>query len=82
MIQPKPMLGTVHGSRIDLDEPLGLAEGQRILVEVRSADEFSADESAVRRCAGSLAGLPDTVDDDLRVILDARKESSFREIDP
>jgi hypothetical protein len=78
----KPMLGTAYGNRIDLDEPLGLDNGQRIVVEVKLSNDDSANERGLRRLAGSLADLPNTVDNDLREILAARKDSSFREIEP
>jgi hypothetical protein len=78
---PKPILGTAHGDRIELDEPLGFDDGQRIVVEIKSTVDDADSQHAVRQLGGALADLPVTVDEHLHEILAARKDSSFREID-
>ena len=76
----KTMTGIIHGKTIELDEPPGLADGQRVEIEVKPTREDSSDESVLRRCAGSLADMPDSVDEDLQTILDSRKDARFREV--
>jgi hypothetical protein len=74
------MTGIIHGKTIELDEAPGLADGQRVEIEVKSTQEESGAEAVLRRCAGSLADMPDSVDADLQAILDARKDARFREV--
>ncbi len=74
--------GVIHEKTIELDEPLDLTDGQRVEIVVRSPQEAAIDEDAMRRCAGLLADMPDSVDSDLQTILDSRKEVRFREASP
>ncbi len=76
----KVMTGVIHGKIIELDQSPNLVDGQRVEIEVRSPQQASAGEVELRRCAGALADMPDSVDDDLQTILAARKDARFREV--
>ena len=76
----KIMTGIIQGKTIELDQPPGLTDGQRVEIEVKSTQEDSIGEAVLRRCAGSLADMPDSVDEDLQGILDSRKDARFREV--
>ena len=67
--------GVVHGGKLELDEPLGLEEGQRVKVVVQPVRQAPPGRDAserwgdgLRRCAGAFAD-DWTVEDDK--ILDA-----------
>jgi hypothetical protein len=49
--------GVVHGGKIELDEPLGLEEGQRVKVRVQPVNQAPDERwgDGLRRCAGALA---------------------------
>ena len=77
----KTVHGIVHGKTIELDEDLGIAEGQsvEVTVEVLSTKERWGD--GLRRCAGALAD-DWTAEDDriLEMIHQDRKRETRREI--
>jgi hypothetical protein len=47
--------GTVHGRTIELDEDLGLAEGQAVEIQVKVIPQPTQWGDGLRRCAGALA---------------------------
>jgi len=76
----KTMTGIIQGKTIELDQLPGLTDGQRVEIEVKSTQEDPTGEAVLRRCAGSLADMPDSVDADLQAILGSRKDARFREV--
>jgi hypothetical protein len=47
--------GVVHGKTIQLDEDLGVAEGQQVEVQVRLVTAAAHSGDGLGRCAGALA---------------------------
>jgi hypothetical protein len=73
--------GKAHGNRIELDEDLGLSEGQEIEVQVRVVATPTRWGDGLRRCAGALANEWTEEDDRiLQEIHDDRKRDTRREI--
>ena len=68
--------GIVRGKTIELDESPGLADGDRVRVELETAQDQKNWEEKAKNLAGSLADLPDSVDEDMDVILTLRKTAS------
>lgn len=54
----KTLHGIVHGKTIQLDEELGLAEGQHVEVQVKIAPAVSPKWDGLRSIAGALADDP------------------------
>jgi len=78
----KTVHGIVHGKTIELDEDLGVAEGQEVEVQVTIIPTSPGTEpwgEGLRRCAGALAGIPE-LDEDMEQILRERKTAKFREV--
>ena len=50
--------GVVRGKTIQLDEDLGVAEGQQVEVQVRVVAAAANSGDGLRRCAGALADDP------------------------
>ena len=50
--------GTVHGRTIELNEDLGLAEGQRVEIQVTTLPENPQRGDGILRTAGALADDP------------------------
>ncbi len=78
----KVTTGVIHEKTIELDEPLDLTDGQRVEIVVRLPQDAVLGEDELRRCAGSLADMPDSVDSDLQMILNGRRDVGFREVSP
>ena len=73
--------GTVHGKTIELDEDLGVAEGQEVELQVRVVPSTKTWGEGLRRCAGALAN--EWTDEDDRIlneIYQDRKRETRREI--
>ena len=51
--------GTVHGKTIELDEDLGVAEGQAVEVQVKIVSPSRAWGEGIRRSAGGWADHPE-----------------------
>ena len=51
--------GTVHGKTIELDEDLGVAEGQAVEVQVKIVQPANKWGEGIRRSAGGLANYPE-----------------------
>ena len=64
--------GIVHGNIIRLDQPLGLADGAEVEVEVSIREQGMAHCSGILNTAGKLANEPD-LDPILEEIVQARK---------
>jgi hypothetical protein len=47
--------GKIHGRTIELDDDLGLAEGQQVEVQVKVVPQQKPWGEGLRRCAGALA---------------------------
>jgi hypothetical protein len=55
----KIMHGRVHGRTIELDEDLGVAEGQEVEVQVKTVETPRQWGEGILRTAGALADDPD-----------------------
>jgi hypothetical protein len=81
-IMTKIVHGTVHGKTIELDQELGLADGQQVEVAIQIPGAVAGAEpwgEGLRRCAGALADIPG-LDEDMEQILAQRKTARFREV--
>ncbi len=73
--------GIVHGKMIELDEDLGIADGQAVAVHVEVIKEKAQWGDGLRRCAGALA--EDWTPEDDRIleqIHEDRKRESRKEL--
>ena len=75
----KTIHGKVHGKIIELDEDLGMAEGQEVEVQVKVLPSTKTWGNGLRRCAGALADIPG-LDEDMEQILRERKTDRFRDV--
>ena len=76
----KIMHGIVHGKTIELDQEVGVPDGQAVEIAIQIVPvAMERWGEGLRRCAGALAGIPG-LDDDMRQILDQRKTDAFREV--
>ena len=50
--------GVIHGKTIELDQDLGIAEGQRVDVQVRLSSTSRPWGEGIRRSAGIAADIP------------------------
>jgi hypothetical protein len=78
----KIMHGIVRGKTIELDQEVGVPDGQEVEVAVQILPVSPLPESwgeGLRRCAGALAGISG-LDEDMAQILRERKSSRFREV--
>jgi hypothetical protein len=74
--------GKVHGTTIELYQPLGIPDGQEVeltLQTVPTVVESQQWGDGLRRCAGALADIPG-LDQDMEQILADRKAARFREV--
>ena len=77
----KTMHGTVRGRSIEIEEDLGLQEGQAVEVKVTATLPFLHQGEGLRRSAGALAN--DWTEEDDRILAeihDDRKRPSRREV--
>jgi hypothetical protein len=51
--------GTLYGDTIKLDAPLNMAHGQKVDVIIKPVKDLSNWGDGLRRCAGSLADMPE-----------------------
>ena len=77
----KVVHGVAHGKTIELDEDLGIAEGQSVAVRVEVLTTPAAWGDGLRRCAGALAD-DWTAEDDriLEQLHQDRKHETRREL--
>jgi hypothetical protein len=75
----KVIHGKVHGKTIELDEDLGLAEGQEVEVRVKALPATRPWGEGLRRSAGALADDPHW-DAIMEEIYQARKRDTRREV--
>jgi hypothetical protein len=78
----KIMQGIVHGKTIELDEEVGVPDGQKVEIAVHilgAAPPGKPWGEGLRRCAGALADIPG-LDEDMEQILRERKTAKFREV--
>ena len=75
----KTIHGKVHGKIIELDEDLGVADGQDVEVQVKVVSSTTTWGEGFRRCAGALADVPG-LDEDMEQILRERKTDRFRDV--
>ena len=77
----KTLHGRVHGRTIELDEDLGVFEGQEVEVNVRLVEVAKPWGDGLRRCAGALADEWTEEDDRIleQIRLD-RKQDARKEI--
>jgi hypothetical protein len=71
--------GIVRGKTVELDQELGLADGQQVEVAIQSLELPPEPNPGARDCAGALAGMPG-LDEDMEQILAERKTAKFREV--
>jgi hypothetical protein len=64
--------GTIHGKRIELDEDLGVAEGQKVEVQVKIVSPDRQWGDGLRRCAGALA--KEWTQEDDRILVEIHQE--------
>ncbi len=77
----KTAYGVVHGRTIELDKDLGVADGQKVEVTIKSIPAKQAWGEGLRRCAGALAQEWSEEDDRiLEEIYRDRKRDTRREI--
>jgi len=77
----KTIHGRVHGKTIELDEDLGVAEGQEVEVQVKVVPSTKTWGEGLRRCAGALANEWTEEDDRiLNEIYQERKRDNRKEI--
>jgi hypothetical protein len=77
----KTLHGKVHGRTIELDEDLGVAEGQDVEVQVKIIEPARKWGEGLRRCAGALANEWTEEDDRiLEEIHQDRRRDTRREI--
>lgn len=77
----KTIHGKVHGKTIQLDEDLGVADGQDVEVQVKIIPPTKQWGEGLRRCAGALAN--DWTEEDDRIlneIYQERKRDNRKEI--
>ena len=76
--------GVIHGTKIELSEDPGLADGAEVEVILlpRRHPEGPTRELPINRptAAGMLAHLPPEVDQEIEAIISDRARGSFREI--
>jgi len=73
--------GTIHGRTIELDEDLGIADGQVVQIQVRVVSTTNSWGEGLRRCAGALA--EDWTEEDDRILEEIhqdRKRETHRDI--
>lgn len=78
----KIMNGVVHGRTIELEEEIGVPDGQKVEVAIHLSSTSPEQEQwgdGLRRCAGALADIPG-LDEDMEQILRERKTARFREV--
>jgi hypothetical protein len=74
--------GIVHGKTIELDQEVGVPDGQKVEVAIEIIKTGPGTEpwgEGLCRCAGGLAGIPG-LDEDMEQILGERKTAKFREV--
>ena len=74
--------GIVHGRTIELDQEVGVPDGQKVEVAIQiigSGPDTEPWGEGLRRCAGAMAGIPG-LDEDMKQILGERKTARFREV--
>lgn len=74
----KTFHGTVHGQTIQIEEDLGIADGQEVEVVVRPTKSTSTWGEGIRRSAGAAADIPE-FDDVFAQIEKERKKAQHRE---
>jgi hypothetical protein len=77
----RTLRGKVHGKTIELDEDLGVIDGQEVEVQVKIVPSTKKWGEGLRRCAGALADEWTEEDDRvLNEIYQDRKRETRREI--
>jgi hypothetical protein len=82
LIMSKILYGIVHGKTIELDQEVGVPDGQKVEVAIQIIGTSPGTEAwgeGLRRCAGALAGIPG-LDEDMEQILAERKTAKFRKV--
>jgi uncharacterized protein (DUF433 family) len=80
--------GVIHGKTIELEQELGLAEGQRVAVDVRLVDEPPAwlgrlvVDPAVNAAKLVIKGTRLLVDDLVRLVEEQRNDRQLRQLHP
>jgi hypothetical protein len=74
--------GIVRGKTIELEQEVGIPDGQKVQVAVQILPGAPGGQpwgEGLRRSAGALAGIPG-LDSDMEMILRERKTAKFREV--
>ncbi len=75
----KQIQGVVHGRSIELDEDLGIPDGQRVSVQVRAAAPSRTWGEGILRSAGIAADVPG-FDEAFAQVQRDREQAAFRDI--
>jgi hypothetical protein len=76
----KQIQGVVHGRTIELDEDLGIPDGERVNVQVRAAAPSPAWGAGILRSAGIAADVPG-FDEAFEQVQRDREQATIRDID-
>lgn len=77
----KTIHGKVHGKTIELDEDLGVPEGQEVEITLKTVTAKKPWGEGLRRCAGALAN--EWTDEDDRILAEiheGRRQDSRKEL--
>jgi hypothetical protein len=77
----KILHGKVHGKTIELEEDLGVPEGQEVEITLKTVPTKTPWGEGLRRCAGALAN--EWTDEDDRILAEihqGRKQDSRKEL--
>lgn len=78
----KTVQGVVRGKTIELDEDIGLADGQQVEITIKTVLTKEPWGKGLRRCAGALANeWTDEDDQILEEIYQDRKRDTRKDID-
>lgn len=75
------LTGIVIDGTIRLDSPIDLPDGFPVRVTIATEEANDLLTERIRRCAGSLADLPQSDWDDLDTIVRQRRDTAFREVE-
>ena len=73
--------GTVHGKTIEIDEDLGVADGQQVEIILKTVPAKRPWGEGLRRCAGALAN--EWTEEDDRILTEihqSRRQDSRKEL--
>ncbi len=75
----KPIQGVIHGRTIELDEDLGIPDGQRVMIQVQSAAPSRIWGEGILRSAGIAEDVPG-FDEAFAQVQRDREQATIRDI--